>query len=732
MKPEALVELIESGNTAQAEGLWMELIEDIEIPPARLADFHVVLRAMCAKEQRAQAEALAWAAIEAVSGRCEPIETLSVAGPFLLAIGESAELRKQVGELYRTAHADFDELDSLIEEAGLGGGRPVRRALRTLDVCLALSGGNFLASRDEDAAARVDAIDRSEWTYSITVPDGKEKLGAVHLADRYFPAPETEFRVMRQFAPDELSKRLWDDPGPIVVDICRHHNDELSREDLEQILVPVLIAESDWKKWWTKAKAGLKKIPNMEVASRAPYTITYVDKPVALEDLLQHDLKRAHDPVAKIDAIGKYLRECKAVGQTPDDEPVESCAAGLMERARSVGKAHAAAWWAGVARMRELTGTSGGTKQAVEYFGAVAGLDVVLTTIDDSALLDAACACVVEGRPEDWADQLVPLLPKFPASVCDSIGQRLQGAGWTCEDFEPVVQQIMASPIEHFDAMLWLWDGPKGEASLPMPRPVTLISRIVRTLEECRRSDKIPSDTVKRIGSRARTVLAARKYERFVACMDEMDPSLGRALRRQIYRLDNLGHAVRIDLSKQLSRRFPPLDTGQQIQPWELEDVLYVTEEGLVRKQKEIDHHVNVKMKENAVAIGAAAEHGDLSENSEYKFALEERDLLRARLAQMNSEMADSRVISVDDVPTEHIGIGTRAFFERVGDGETYELTLVGPWEADPERAWFNYKTPLAKKVLGLKPNETVEFDHTGATGQYRFVRAENGLAQSV
>ena len=36
--------------------------------------------------------------------------------------------------------------------------------------------------------------------------------------------------------------------------------------------------------------------------------------------------------------------------------------------------------------------------------------------------------------------------------------------------------------------------------------------------------------------------------------------------------------------------------------------------------------------------LGEAASRGDLSENSEYKFAIEERNLLRARLAQLNSE----------------------------------------------------------------------------------------------
>lgn len=201
------------------------------------------------------------------------------------------------------------------------------------------------------------------------------------------------------------------------------------------------------------------------------------------------------------------------------------------------------------------------------------------------------------------------------------------------------------------------------------------------------------------------------------------------ALRTQIRQLDNLGRAVREDLSNRLSRRFPPTEAAPTLQPWEQEDVVYVTEAGLVRKQEEIDHHVNVKMKENARAIGLAAEHGDLSENSEYKFALEERDLLRARLAQMNAEMAAARVLTPDHVPTDHVGIGSKVILKRATDDERYEMSLLGPWEADVASGVFNYRTPVAGKVLGKRIGDIVEFEHTGAVGTYEIVALQNALA---
>jgi transcription elongation factor GreA len=159
------------------------------------------------------------------------------------------------------------------------------------------------------------------------------------------------------------------------------------------------------------------------------------------------------------------------------------------------------------------------------------------------------------------------------------------------------------------------------------------------------------------------------------------------------------------------------------------DDVLFVTREGLSRKQQEIDHHVNVKMRENAKAIGRAAEHGDLSENAEYKFALEERDLLRARLAQMNAEVEAAELITPEEVPVEHVGIGTKAIFKRVRDGEPYELSFLGPWEADAEKGRLNYRAPLAQAVLGKRIGDTIEFDHTGAAGTYEIVALENALA---
>lgn len=732
MRPESLIQLIASGNTAAVEEEWTRFIETPDVPLSRLADLHSVLSELCRNSNGALAEELAWTAIETISARCSPAETLTVAGTYLLAVGESGELRTQVMDLYRSCYADREGLDALLTESGLGGGRPVRRALRTLDVCLGLEEGGFLAGRDSEGAARVEGIDRATWRFTVTGRDGTEPLGAVRLADRYRAASPSEFRVMRQFAPDELIGRLKDDPASVVIELCMEHGKSIDTNALEAILVPDLLGEEDWKKWWTRARTALKRCPNIRIEGRSPYRITYVDRPAALEDELLAQFDNVRGPLKRFDLVEKYLRTCKERREQVSEAALARCAEQLTEQASRLtqaGAAEALLAWTIAHKVATAGGHDGIPNEAITLIEASTDPARVFRPIEREALLELACAWLAEARPDDWAERLLELLPGFTLAGCEWATRRLVEAGVDAAGFEPVVQQIMASAVGHFEALLWLWDGPSQAERISLPPAITLLSRILRTLEECRRSERIPKETTRRLAGRAKSVLSARKYERFDECLEGLDAEMARALRNQIRRLDSLGQAVRSDLQSRLDQRFPPRESQARVEPWMRDDVLYVTREGLYRKQQEIDHHVNVKMKENAKAIGRAAEHGDLSENSEFKFALEERDLLRARLAQMNAEVAAAQVILPEEVPVEHVGIGTKVVFKRVGDGEPYELSFLGPWEADAEEGRLNYGAPLAQKVLGKRIGDTVEFDHTGAAGTYEIVALENVLA---
>ncbi len=708
----------------------MALIESSEVSLGQLAGYDVVLQELRTSGQTERAAAFAWAAIENISERHSARDALGVASAYLLAVGNGDDLRSQVAGLYQQAYSDCAGLEALLSEAGLAGGRPVRRAVRTLDVCLAVQEGDYLLGRHDEGAARVASVDRDRWMFTITGPDGEEALGAVHLADRYRSASADEFYVSLQFQPDALRKRLSSDPAGIVAEICRQHGNRMDTDALEMVLVPSLISESDWKRWWTKARTALRRSAHITIEGRSPCFLTYSDAPAALEEGLGEKFRRLHDPGSQLDLAEAYFRDCTAQSQPISSE----IAAGFVQELVACGKKavrrkddRAGHYFAGAVRVGAVAGVTEGVGEAKAFFGRDMDLRTTIGVVPNDTLLILACDCVREERPDDWIVPLMSLLPSLPGAVCDHVVEALLDAGQGREAFEPVIEAIMALPVAHFDALLWLWDGPAREEALPVPARVTLLSRVVRGLDNARRDESLPKSKAKRISQRARAVLSARRYERFDQCAEQLDGSMANALYTQMGQLDNLGRAVRDDLMKRLGKRFAS-QPSEPVEPWLREDVLYVSRGGMAKKQTEIDHHVNVKMRENAKAIGDAAEKGDLSENSEYKFALEERDLLRARLAQMNAEMALAEIFASDEVPKNHVGIGSKVSFRRTSDGARYTLSLVGPWDAVGEKQWINYKTPLAQRVLGKHVGDVVQFEHSSATGEYEIVELDNAM----
>jgi transcription elongation GreA/GreB family factor len=201
--------------------------------------------------------------------------------------------------------------------------------------------------------------------------------------------------------------------------------------------------------------------------------------------------------------------------------------------------------------------------------------------------------------------------------------------------------------------------------------------------------------------------------------MEHLEAGMAAALITQIRRNDGLGYSVRDDMISRLRARFPVLTAKPAIPLWEREEDIFSSPEGISKFRAQIDELVNVKMKENAKAIGEAAAKGDLSENSEYKFALEERDLLRARFALMQGQIAIAKPIEPSEVPNDHISIGSRVSFRHVETGATFEMTFLSSFDADADRRIYNYKSPMAQELMGAKIGNQFDLQIAEPAGLY-------------
>jgi transcription elongation factor GreA len=264
---------------------------------------------------------------------------------------------------------------------------------------------------------------------------------------------------------------------------------------------------------------------------------------------------------------------------------------------------------------------------------------------------------------------------------------------------------------------------------IPEPMPAReLLIKLLNHLGDITRSDNVPLETVRDTRQKIRTTLSADKYTRYHEVIENMDPGLASTVYRLVDRLDGLGQVVRSKLLTHIRDTHPQMFLKAKTDPWVDDDIIYGTREGMNRREEELNHIMNVKIPQNAKAIGEAAARGDLSENSEYKFALEERDFLHARIAKIQNELSRARLLTADDISTDKVNIGTRLTLQNVQSCEQKDITILGPWESDIEKNIYNYRAPICQKLKDLQVGDVVELSLGGPEDKFRIEKIANAL----
>jgi transcription elongation GreA/GreB family factor len=111
----------------------------------------------------------------------------------------------------------------------------------------------------------------------------------------------------------------------------------------------------------------------------------------------------------------------------------------------------------------------------------------------------------------------------------------------------------------------------------------------------------------------------------------------------------------------------------------------------------------------NAREIEAARALGDLRENSEYKFALEKRSRLQGELKTLSDQLHRARVITKEDVDPQTVTIGSVV---NVADskGTRTVYTVLGPWDADPDRNILSFQSKFVQAMLGSHEGDRFNF----------------------
>lgn len=132
---------------------------------------------------------------------------------------------------------------------------------------------------------------------------------------------------------------------------------------------------------------------------------------------------------------------------------------------------------------------------------------------------------------------------------------------------------------------------------------------------------------------------------------------------------------------------------------------VYLTNEGFLEIEEELNHLKEVKRPEIIKALKDARALGDLSENADYDAARDEQAKVEGRIAELEKLLEVAELIEKED--TGKVGLGATVKIMYEGDPEDVEeYRIVGSKEADPSNNKISNESPLAKAILGAKAGD--------------------------
>ncbi|MGB0839495.1 MAG: transcription elongation factor GreA [Chitinophagales bacterium] len=137
--------------------------------------------------------------------------------------------------------------------------------------------------------------------------------------------------------------------------------------------------------------------------------------------------------------------------------------------------------------------------------------------------------------------------------------------------------------------------------------------------------------------------------------------------------------------------------------------VKYYNQEDLDKLKAELHDLKKRGRREMAREIADARDKGDLSENAEYDAAKEKQGHLEARIAFLEGEIGDARILDESKIAdTTKVMILSKVKVRNLKFNKVMNYILVSPSAADLKKGKLSINTPIAKGLMGHKAGDMV------------------------
>jgi len=147
---------------------------------------------------------------------------------------------------------------------------------------------------------------------------------------------------------------------------------------------------------------------------------------------------------------------------------------------------------------------------------------------------------------------------------------------------------------------------------------------------------------------------------------------------------------------------------------------ILLTQDGLIKIERELEHLKTVRRPEVADNIKRGREMGGTENNAEYEDAKNEQSFIEGKILTHENTLKNATIIEAAVSP-DIVELGDSIVIENQ-DGKVEQFTIVGSAEANPTEGKISNESPVGRALLGKKVGDNVKVKIPAGTLDLRII----------
>jgi transcription elongation factor GreA len=517
--------------------------------------------------------------------------------------------------------------------------------------------------------------------------------------------PPAHLLVRKETEPKKIAEMIAEDPVQLVIETLQTYpNHATTVIDLELTLAQV-IGEDKFKKWWAPAKKALAKDPRVSVPQKKTECYVLRETPVSAEDEILEQFNSTRSARRRI-ALAEEL--VAAIGKKEVKTDLSVILAGVAEAVKTSNQLDAAERLYGafvrddLARHLNVDPATFEPQQSA-LVGNTRDLPAIAEKVPvhfQSKFLELVHAT----HPIESRDLLFTLLKtsqgKFTTECINFLVEQGHADELAAALKRWQTEQNLRAPV-----LLWIVKNRHSKKFAKLLNDL-ITPRLLGAIFFAIDYEALQASSARRIPL---ADILSEDSELIADLLSTADPETARDLANTLMLNQGFEELTKKSLLARFIKIFPKIQSLVAADAESKEEQLLVSKASYERKREEYENIVSKKIPENSKAIAAAREHGDLKENSEYKMAKQDQQVLMAQKTSLERDLGRARITDFKDASTEQVSIGTIVEVKSAADGHVTTYTVLGAWDGDPDKHVISYKTAFGAALLAKKAGDVVK-----------------------